>query len=161
MTIAIRPATEHDLPDLVVLCEGLFREDSGIHDPSIDQAWPQREGKAYFRALMGEPDQRVWTAEAGDVRRVIGYLTARLMPGTDFRPVRVAVLESFYVAPEHRGGGIGTRLTDAFVAWAREERVDRLRVSVSAGNTDAIRLYERLGFAPLVVTMERATVSTT
>ncbi len=52
------------------------------------------------------------------------------------------------VHPERQGQGIGSRLFEALIAWARVQRPEILRIELAAGagNPGAIRLYERLGF---------------
>jgi GNAT superfamily N-acetyltransferase len=52
------------------------------------------------------------------------------------------------VHPERQGQGIGSRLFEALIAWARGARPPILRIELEAGagNPGAIRLYERLGF---------------
>lgn len=52
------------------------------------------------------------------------------------------------VHPERQGQGIGSRLFEALIAWARVQTPEILRIELAAGagNPGAIRLYERLGF---------------
>jgi len=55
---------------------------------------------------------------------------------------------SLAVAPQARGGGLGTALLEALMAHARAEGLDALSLSVDQENP-AARLYERLGFRPV------------
>lgn len=58
-----------------------------------------------------------------------------------------AELMSLWVAPEARGRGIGTALTEACWDWLQLTRPRQsLRLSVRRHNTTARHLYERLGF---------------
>jgi len=52
------------------------------------------------------------------------------------------------VHPGRQGQGIGSRLFEALIAWSRVQRpaILRIELAAGAGNTGAIRLYERLGF---------------
>jgi GNAT superfamily N-acetyltransferase len=60
------------------------------------------------------------------------------------------VLGSLTVAvhPERQGRGIGSKLFEALIAWAKAQQppILRLELAAGAGNPGAIRLYERLGF---------------
>ena len=63
-------------------------------------------------------------------------------------------LETLSVLPEARGGGVGARL----LALVREEVAlrgyDRLTLTAVAANRDALRFYEREGFAPTFVILQ-------
>jgi ribosomal protein S18 acetylase RimI-like enzyme len=59
----------------------------------------------------------------------------------------VARLERPRVAPERRRQGIGRRLTEAAIAWAREHGFGTLLPETTPQQTAAIGLYRRLGFA--------------
>ena len=52
-----------------------------------------------------------------------------------------------WVDPDARGRGAGRALLDAAIAWARSRALDRLELWVTQGNSPAVRLYERAGFA--------------
>jgi GNAT superfamily N-acetyltransferase len=52
----------------------------------------------------------------------------------------------FGVAPEYRGQGLAARLIDALLRSAREIGLTEVQLEVIAGNTRAIRTYERAGF---------------
>lgn len=52
----------------------------------------------------------------------------------------------FGVAPEHRGRGLAARLIDALLTSAHGVGLAEVQLEVIAGNTRAIRTYERAGF---------------
>ena len=54
-------------------------------------------------------------------------------------------LEDLFVAPEHRGAGLGRRLLVALAALARERDCGRFEWAVLDWNRPAIRFYESLG----------------
>jgi GNAT superfamily N-acetyltransferase len=60
-----------------------------------------------------------------------------------------AELVSMFAAQPIRGQGVGGRLVDEFIIWARERGAARLHVQAYAANEPAIRLYQRHGFTPL------------
>jgi GNAT superfamily N-acetyltransferase len=55
-------------------------------------------------------------------------------------------LFSMWVAPEARGHGLGRRLVDEVVAWARSSGARAVRLGVIRGNGPAVELYRRAGF---------------
>jgi GNAT superfamily N-acetyltransferase len=61
----------------------------------------------------------------------------------------VATLYQMWVAPEHRGEGVGRLLVEAVIAWARARDARYLTLAVTCGDTPARRLYERAGFQPI------------
>ena len=59
-----------------------------------------------------------------------------------------AALVGMWVAPLARGRGLACALIEEVIAWAREEGFPHLFLDVADENTAAIKLYERMGFAP-------------
>lgn len=58
-----------------------------------------------------------------------------------------ASIWGMYIAPNYRGQGLGQRLMEAALALIRDmPGVRQVNLSVTAGNTPAIRLYQTLGF---------------
>ena len=55
-------------------------------------------------------------------------------------------LISMWVAPPARNRGIGRALIERVKEWVRSEDVGELRLDVTDGNDDALRLYLRCGF---------------
>jgi GNAT superfamily N-acetyltransferase len=152
-TVLVRPATNKDRPDLVELCIALFREDGGVHDSSTVVNWPVANGDRYFRDLAVGSHGTCWVAEESG--RVCGYLVGRMRPDSDMRTVRVAELEEMYVAPRWRCHGIGGQLVAAFLDWARAFGAHRVGVTAFASNERALAFYQRHGFAPRSVSLER------
>lgn len=57
-------------------------------------------------------------------------------------------ISSMWVEPELRGCGGAEALLAHALAWARNERVEKIVLSVVKANTRARRFYERNGFIP-------------
>lgn len=150
-TITVRPARTDDLPGLVASSTGLFAEDAGTRDPSVDADWPREHAAESFSVALADPARLVLAVECAGA--VVGHLTGSLAEPTAMRPVRAATLLSVYVRPAHRSSGAGARLVEAFVRWAAERGAVHAEVSAYAVNSDAIRFYERAGFAPQTVTL--------
>lgn len=91
---------------------------------------------------------------AKDDETVVGYLLGETwrQPLTS---VRYAELDTVKVMPEYRRRGIGTKLCQAFIEWAKESKFDRLRVDTGSGNESTHLFYEKLGFIPQTLTYEK------
>lgn len=59
-----------------------------------------------------------------------------------------AHLYQMWVAPAWRKKGIGAKLVQAVIEWAREMGAARLELDVTLNNPPAVALYEGLGFIP-------------
>jgi ribosomal protein S18 acetylase RimI-like enzyme len=112
---------------------------------------PKAFASTYEREEMFSRD--VWTARLTDDGSVnllavgggsaLGMTSARIeeRPGT-------AHLLGMWVAPEARGRGVGRRLIDAIVEWAREREIHELGLWVTDANDPARALYGDTGFRP-------------
>ncbi|GAA4064572.1 GNAT family N-acetyltransferase [Actinomadura miaoliensis] len=85
------------------------------------------------------------TRELGTYLGVRENGTLVAMAGERLRPPGWAEISAVCTAPEARGRGHATRLVRALVARITS-RNERPFLHVAAANTDAIALYERLGF---------------
>lgn len=71
-----------------------------------------------------------------------------------FRRHEFALIDNVVVEKSHRGGGIGTQLFNAAVAWTRERGLDHIQTTVWSANTQTREFYRRQGFAPLTERLE-------
>ncbi len=107
-----------------------------------DEARPPEEGSA----RLADPGAATFIAIADG--EDAGLATGRDYEGQE----GAAGLFGMWVAPSHRGRGIGGALVDAVVAWARARGSGRVLLDVADANAPAIALYERKGFQPTGVT---------
>jgi len=150
--IRIRRAGAGDVDALLTISSGLWAEDAGTHDPEVmNTHWPREHGRASFEALIGDPDRIGLLAEVGG--ELAGGLMGSYPELTPYVRLREARLNSLWVLPEHRGLGLGGRLVDAFLDWARERGAPYAVVTAFAANPTAIALYERHGFGSHTVTL--------
>lgn len=118
-----------------------------------------------LRALQDAPDAFASTHAREVERSVDGWervisdraTFVAVVDGADVGMVRGAEdryepssawLISMWVAPTHRGIGVGEALIDAVTDWARTEGYARIKLDVADENAAAIRLYARKGFEP-------------
>lgn len=150
--VQIRRAVAEDVDGYVACSVGLFAEDAGTHDDTMNLNWPAENAAASF--LEHVDDERRLILVADDGGGIGGNLLGVLSGPGEMRHVRVATLVSMYVTPRLRNRGVGSALVEAFTAWARANEADRLSVTAYADNADAIRFYRRHGFAPFHLTLE-------
>lgn len=139
--MTIRPATEAD-HDLVHELWEEFEAELG-HEPyqreTWDEAWEDlsvtvREGVALIAEEEG---------------RALGFIFCVLGD----RGRQTAHVTDIYVRPEARSRGIGRALLADLVTPARDAGLAHVSLEVLVRNTDARRLYERLGFASVDIFM--------
>ncbi|MFE3031899.1 GNAT family N-acetyltransferase [Streptomyces canus] len=152
--LTVRRARPDDIPGLVASSAGLFAEDAGTRDPSVDTDWPREHGAASFTAALADP-ARLVLAVVHD-GEVVGHLTGSVAEPSAVRPVKSATLNGLYVRPAHRRGRVGARLVEEFLAWAEARGAVQAEVAAYAANPDAIRFYERQGFGAHAVTLRHA-----
>ena len=147
----VKAATQGDVEVLVELEGLLFAEDAGVHDAHADVTWPLRDGAADFQRLIADHDSVVLVARLDGevVGHVVGYAT---QSSPTRQPVTFGVLRSMYVRSHARGAGVGRRLTEAFINWARDQGCVEVHVDSYFDNAPARHLYERAGFAPHSIT---------
>jgi len=138
--ISIRPAEGSDASELVALAAAIGGEPGGWL--LTTEAWrPVADERRYLKAVRRHADAAVLVALDGD--RIIG----RLSLARDPHPASAHVADlGMMVAASHRRRGIGRKLLDAAVAWARDVNVEKLELHVFHWNEPAIRLYEDFGF---------------
>ncbi|MGN0159483.1 MAG: ribosomal protein S18-alanine N-acetyltransferase [Brotaphodocola sp.] len=71
--------------------------------------------------------------------KILGYCNLRLLAG-EGEVQRIAVL------PQYRRLGLGRKMMDAMVGFARENRAESVSLEVRESNAAARRLYESYGF---------------
>jgi len=121
------PAGEPDIPVIFDLCRVLILryEDPAAVDLEKVLAWTQGKVRENIRE---------YTCVRLD-GRTVGYY--RLAPAEG-----MTELDDFYILPELRGQGIGTRVLEKLC----RETAGPLFLYVFTQNTGAVRLYERFGF---------------
>jgi GNAT superfamily N-acetyltransferase len=140
MWLALRTHHHEVAPDL-----GPVREDA--------DTWKRRSAQ-YREWLTTDPRNFVLVARRGG--RAVGYAFGRIAdyssPTWDGDKV-VLDVETLSVLPEARGAGVGAKLLAMIREEVAERGYDRLTLTAVAANRDALRFYEREGFAPAFVVL--------
>ncbi|MFC3347491.1 GNAT family N-acetyltransferase [Streptomyces echinoruber] len=149
--VVVRRAEHADVDGFVACSSALFAEDAGTRDPSINLDWPRQHGHRRFTTGMDDPNRLLLVADCDG--EVVGHLVGALGDASAMKPVRVATLVSMYVRPAFRRSRVGGRLVAEFIGWAKGAGAETAEVTAYASNTEAIRFYERNGFAPQSMTL--------
>ncbi len=81
-------------------------------------------------------------------KRVGGCVIAYDTPGVEMLEGRadIVVIWDLRIRPRYRGKGIGGRLVEAAVAWAKSRRCQRVKIETQNVNVPACHLYVKHGF---------------
>ncbi|MDD3529142.1 MAG: GNAT family N-acetyltransferase [Gallionellaceae bacterium] len=132
-------ATPDDLPALADLLAELFSLESDFVPDRAKQL-------AGLRLILDHPELgrlfvlRVDGAVAGMANALITMSTVE--------GGRVVILEDVIVSAGLRGGGLGRRLVEHVLAWARDQGMTRVTLLADRNNPAALAFYARLGFQP-------------
>jgi ribosomal protein S18 acetylase RimI-like enzyme len=145
--VVIRLATMHDLDDLVGLAVQTHDHHVAGDPHSFEPIAEIAEKRAHFGGWLRDESATVLVALVDD--RPVGYAVLRKdvtprVPGV--RQRLVGRVEDIGVDSGHRRRGIGRRLMDEALNWARTAGLEALELNVFEFNTAAIALYESLGY---------------
>ena len=121
--------------------------------PYVDDAETWRARRKLYEELLTKPDTLLLLAFVDD--EAVGYGLTHVMPVADSwiedtwrTGERIGEIESLSVLPTYRGSGLGSELLEGLETHLHGLGVHDLILGALAGNTDAIRLYERRGYQP-------------
>lgn len=123
--LAIRPLTSGDLAKTIRIERDCFQS-----------PWPRQAFE------MAVHDGSILAVGAFDDGQPVGYVIA-------CAGVRSVLVANLAVAGHWRRRGLGRRLLDVAVDWARDRAHRRVTLEVRCSNAAAVRLYRDAGFEPL------------
>ncbi|MEU9797672.1 GNAT family N-acetyltransferase [Streptomyces sp. NPDC051000] len=136
--LAIRPATEADLPAIVAM---LADDPLGATRESPDDLAPYI---AALKRIDDDPNQRLVVAVRED--RIVGTLQLTIVPGLSRKGASRSIIEGVRVHADERGSGLGTRFIEWAIEQSRLENCQLVQLTSDVTRIDAHRFYERLGF---------------
>ena len=147
----IRKATINDLEELQNLRNKHFEyEIQELDNYIIDKEWPLSESsKKDFEYFINE--QIIFIAEIASEK--VGYICGEILPKDDWNLVQIASLTNLFIKKEYRNNGIGTKLIENFKSECRNRRIRNIKVTTLANNAEAIKFYQKNGFAVFDVQM--------
>jgi len=158
-TPALRPVLSAEVDRLAHLWLGLHAYHQTIAPqlaPYADdrRSWSAR-GKLYRQALERGGFAVRATARGVDVGYLLAARAPHPWPAVFPGSVEIWELLTLVVAPEWRARGVGSMLFDAFELHMQASPTELTMIGLLPGNTNALRFYERRGFAPTWLTLTR------
>ena len=143
-SMAIRAATVSDLPAIVAMRDRLnVLERSGCAHASIIRL-SLDQFTAMWKSSFDSPNHcwRIIEAEGRPVGFGLIYLTApRTTPPS-------AYIHWAYLEEQYRRSGLGRKLLDELIAWAKQQGAGRIELQFIDGNQVAERFWTKMGFQP-------------
>lgn len=133
----IEQATLDDLPQLTELLTELFSLE-GDFVPN-----PVRQARG-LRLLLEQPNRgRIFVIKQNNL--ILGMINLLFTISTAEGGV-VILLEDLIIRKEYRGHGLGSRLLEYAIEYARKKDFKRITLLTDRVNADAHRFYKRHGF---------------
>ncbi len=109
---------------------------------------PEHYSDYFYESLLAELPEAFIVAEIGG--KHVGYIMCKTEFGfSNFKKlgfVKKGHVVSIAVVEEHRRKGIGNALVEESVNGIKLRKCDEFYLEVRCSNTDAVRLYEKMGF---------------
>lgn len=143
--LAVRRASEVDLPTLLEIARTAFGNERFKMDPRLDPSISDRRFQNWVRSSLHHPLQELHVVSDG-ARIIAFFVTELLSDGTCYWHLNA-------VAPDAQGQGYGRRVWLSMLGQAAEAGAKRVRTSIAARNHRVLNLYARLGFTFLPPSM--------
>ena len=137
MAPGFRAATTDDLSGVLALLRDFYAEDGAAYDAEAEVA---------LLALLGDPRLGRVVLVVDEAGLAVGYLVVAFGYSLEFRG-RDAFVDELYVAPSHRGRGLGRAALHEAERSCREAGIRALHLEVRPDNEKARGLYSSLGYA--------------
>jgi len=147
-SVLIRTAKPEDLPVLLTFEQGII-EAERPYDHTL-----KPDPISYYDVgeLIASDQAEVAVAELnGDL---IGSGYAKRKASRHYlTPSEHAFIGFLYVVPEHRGKGVNRLVLDHLYAWARDNGLPEIHLTVYPENASAVKAYEKAGFSRYLLEM--------
>jgi RimJ/RimL family protein N-acetyltransferase len=143
LPVRIRQAEPEDAAELIAYFRRIFAEPGINLITEVDEFAPTVESESRIIREFARQANSLFLVAVSD-GQIVGQLT---LEGGKRRNVRHAAVLGITVARDWRGQGIGRRLMEHAIRWARDGRLlKRIELHVFVRNEGAIHLYQAMGF---------------
>ncbi len=136
--IAIRHATEKDLPQILVIYNEVITNTTAVYDYEPHTL----EMRSNWYQTKQQQDIPVFVATENNV--VVGF--SSYGPFRAWAAYKYSVENSIYVSAAHRGKGIGKLLMQPLIDSATEKGMHTILAGIDASNEASIHFHEVFGF---------------
>ena len=136
MAPTCRTATTADLAVVLALLRDFYAEDGATYDAEADAA---------LTALLADPSLGRVVLVIDEAGLAVGYVVVAFGYSLEFRG-KDAFVDELYVAPTHRGRGLGREALRAAESCGHESGIRALHLEVRPDNDKARRLYASAGY---------------
>jgi len=134
--LVIRPVERADAAVWERMRTALWPDDSGSHSTDIAR---------FFSTQRNEPLEVLFACSGAGAP--IGFVELSIRPhAVGCTSDRVAFVEGWYVAPDHRRRGVGAALIRAAEEWGRSNTCTELGSDTQLWNESSINAHKALGF---------------
>lgn len=144
--ILIRKAIPEDLGDLLHVARTAFLQafTAGNKPENVTAYLEEAFTPEQFVKELSNPGSTFFLAELGE--QLIGYTKVNLVPAqTDVHDPQSLEIARLYVLEDHLGSGLGKKLLETAIDFAKQNEKKYLWLGVWEMNVRAIRFYEKNG----------------
>ncbi len=152
----IRPLKADEVDKLMVLWKAFVNDPSASDGLILTHEENARRMVEFVKKVIAEDPNQILIAEEGG--SLVGYLLFQKQAKLALETSRHwGHISDLYVAPDHRGRGVGADLLRTCLEYLRSAGVSHVWLNVWAQNERAMRLYRKAGFKDYMHVMEAET----
>ena len=162
MSMGLRRASMEDYEPIMALAAEADELHARLMPGYFKRPTRPARTRAELSRVLGALDEIIYVIDRNvgeGLSEVLGMVHVQLYdtpPGPALVQRRRAHIDNIVVASRHRRQGHGRELIDAAAQWARAKGAEEILLTVWAGNADAERFYERLGFGRISSVLGRS-----
>ena len=145
MEVNIREAVKGDALRLNEMLSDLIKYEGTKYDPNTN---PETKIKDFFERKIGTLGNYIFLAEAD--KKVVGFICA----SSNMNGIKLNLetkINFLFIDEEYRRKGIGTKLLEYYLKYAKEHGVKYVAINHYVDNIESESLYKKFGFKELTI----------